>query len=72
MTVTELIAILQTYPQDILVVVDGYEGGYQSPSAENITPLSVTDPYPNQAWIFGDRDEGDHPAVLISRRHKDE
>ncbi len=28
MTVGELIRLLQTYPQDMPVVVDGYEGGY--------------------------------------------
>ena len=28
MTISELITELQKYPQDIMVVVNGYEGGY--------------------------------------------
>lgn len=39
MTVRELRALLAMYPDDLLVVVNGYESGYDDP----VTPLQLAD-----------------------------
>ncbi len=41
LNVSQLIAILQTHPPDMRVVVDGYEGGYQDLEPGSILPLAI-------------------------------
>ncbi len=42
MTVQELIRLLQTYPPDLRVVVNGYEDGYDDLSPEQVTPAEIS------------------------------
>ena len=41
MNVAELIRILQTHPQDLRVVVDGYEDGYDDLSPEQLRMVKI-------------------------------
>ena len=41
MTVQELIRILRTYPEELRVVVNGYEDGFDDVSPEGITVVRV-------------------------------
>ncbi len=41
MTVDQLVQILQTYPPDLRVVVNGYEGGYDDLSPKQISPSKI-------------------------------
>lgn len=75
MIVSELIEALRQQPQDLRVVVNGYEGGYGDISSNNISvvPLSLNF---HQEWYYGkheipsqynDRPKEDCKAVLICR-----
>lgn len=69
MNVKELIEVLSQYPEDAMVVVAGYEGGYnESRNADEFSlRLNV-----NTAWYYGKHEEAtedtENPvkAVLIS------
>jgi len=50
MKVKELISILEKIDQDMIVLVDGYEGGYTSPIA--IESIDVTGPH-DEKWYYG-------------------
>ena len=41
MTVGQLIRVLQSYPQDMRVVVDGYEDGYDDLSPKQISAVRI-------------------------------
>ena len=41
MTVDQLVQILQTYPPDLRVVVNGYESGYDDLSPKQISPAKI-------------------------------
>ena len=41
LTVGELVRLLSAYPEDLRVVVDGYEGGYDDLVAERIQRLPI-------------------------------
>ena len=68
MNVKALIAELQKYDEDLLVIVDGYEGGV----TENFNLLQVNiDTNVNKAWYYGDSEISDSkdttPAVYLQR-----
>ncbi len=42
MTIGELIALLESYPSDMRVVVNGYEGGYDDLSPQQIAAERIT------------------------------
>jgi hypothetical protein len=50
MTVSELIAQLQTLPPDALVVAEGYEDGYDT--IKQVSLIAVEE-NPNQEWYVG-------------------
>jgi len=51
MNVNQLIESLQKYDGETLVLVDGYEGGFDTPS--EIKPLDVVGPNPHAPWWDG-------------------
>ena len=57
MTIAELIAALQMLPQDVRVVVQGYEGGYADIEAANIAPLRLCLNYNEDIWYYGDHEQ---------------
>ena len=79
MTVEQLIEALRTYPPDLRVVVDGYEGGCDDLEHESLLlrdlRLNV-----NERWYYGRHEEayeGDHyedsptaPALLFRGPHR--
>ena len=62
MTIEELIRILQTYPQDTRVVVDGYEGGYDDISPERISVTKIQLDVGTEEW------EGLHEEPALRRK----
>ncbi len=67
MKIKDLIAKLQELDQELLVVVDGYEGGV----TEQITIRKVKiDLNVNQEWYYGEHEEsqnGKVAAILLGR-----
>ena len=55
MTIAELQELLATYPQDLPVMVDGYEGGYDDAAAERIATKEVRLEV-NPEWYYGRHD----------------
>lgn len=74
MTVQELIEKLQSHPPEMLVVVDGYEGGFEDPVLKTKT-VSFKKEYPyggshsEASEAFPEDDEGFlvAPALVVSR-----
>ena len=64
MKVKELVAELLELDQEVMVVVDGYEGGYSDPNVGNVElTLNV-----NKEYYYGNHEEGgDVKAICISR-----
>lgn len=58
MTVAELIAKLQTMPQDMMVVVPGYEAGFDNPEVifSNLVPDANWDGSGKNQWWSGRHD----------------
>lgn len=54
MTIGELIEILKDYPQDVRVLTNGYEGGYND---VDIQALSTYAENVNTAWYYGPHEE---------------
>ena len=54
MKVKELIVELQKLDPETLVLVDGYEGGYATPSVTD--QIKVCGPF-NRAWYYGEYDD---------------
>ena len=59
MTVAELIRILQTHPQDMRVVVDGYEEGYDDLEQDLISVTEIRLDVGNKCWEGRHRDSWD-------------
>lgn len=57
MTVKELIDKLSELPQDLRVLVSGYEGGYRD--LENVGGESIFAADVNSAWYYGPHEEVD-------------
>ena len=75
MTVAELIRILQTHPQDLRVVVDGYEDGYDDIVEPGIVMRPIRLDVGEKQWEgrHGDaddkrRDGGDAVDALVLHR----
>ena len=66
MTVQELIAILQTHPGDMRVIVDGYEGGFSDPTKPHIINISLDVEEHKDCWFYGphNRAKADDPAPI--------
>lgn len=54
MKVKDLILALQKLDPEMLVLVDGYEGGYTAPSATD--QIEVCGPF-DRAWYYGEYDD---------------
>ena len=54
MKVKDLILALQKLDPEMLVLVDGYEGGYTTPSATD--QIEVCGPF-DRAWYYGEYDD---------------
>lgn len=54
MKAKDLIAELQKLDPEMLVLVDGYEGGYAKPSATD--QIEVCGPF-DRAWYYGEYDD---------------
>lgn len=69
MTVRELIEKLQAMPQDVVVVVDGYEGGVEEPTQVRAAFITRNANEPED-WFFGHHEvaEAGEPVVYIERR----
>ena len=61
MTVAELILILQTHPQDLRVVVDGYEEGYDDLSPEQLRMVKISLNAGDRNWV-GKHGEADYES----------
>ena len=69
LTVRQLIALLQHYPDDLPVVVQSYEAGYDPITNVEILTIAETE---HRAWYIGIYDKTDQPeesAVLISSKY---
>ena len=70
MTVSELIAQLQQYPEDMRVIVDGYEGGYDDIKSVHTIPIMVN--VNDQSYMgshddpFYDDETADETAVHLT------
>ena len=71
-TVAQLVKLLQSQPQDMRVVVDGYEGGYSDVKPLIQIPISLN-VHPDDQWYYGNHDDprGGMPVetVLLISRH---
>ena len=80
MTVAELIEELKTRPQDMMVVVLGYEGGYDNPEVQNNGTLLLDENWDGQeklSWYNGrhsdsykgcsEEGESPTPCIVIGR-----
>jgi hypothetical protein len=59
MTVSELIERLKNYPGDMMVVIPGYEGGYDNPEVESngsLVPDSNWNGDSKETWYNGRHD----------------
>lgn len=66
MTVQELIAILQTHPGDMRVVVEGYEGGLNDPLSPKVVEINLNVEAHKDTWYYGPHDyaRADDPASI--------
>jgi len=64
MTVKELMDALKFMPQDAIVVLPGYEDGYNAVTI--VLPTHMTN-YPDPKWYYGDFEEAlaGFPAVIL-------
>lgn len=62
MTVRELVELLQRYPDDMRVVVNGYEQGYDDLSPPQISVVGVALDIGVCDWEGKHGDPDDHPA----------
>ena len=63
MTVREMIELLGRYPDDMRVVVSGYENGYDDLSPGQIRVIPVVLDYGNHVWDGRHGDVGDLPVA---------
>jgi hypothetical protein len=74
-TVAQLIKLLQSQPEDMRVVVDGYEGGYSDVKPQKLIQIPISlNVHPDDQWYYGNHGdpEGGMPAetVLLISRHE--
>ena len=62
MTTAELIEILKDYPQDSIVVVDGYEGGLEE--LDTISTIIINKNVNEESYY------GDHEEAMSNPKHK--
>ena len=65
MKIKELIDVLQKLDPEMLVLVDGYEGGYDTPvAAERIEVIGPLD----TEWYYGRYQDAtdDHPSDIVA------
>lgn len=73
MTVGELIRHLSGFPKDMLVVVDGYEGGFDDPSPPRKVPVrdelgrEKSDPHSHYDGRYELDPDGPIEAVVVPR-----
>ena len=60
MTVSELIAKLQEYPSDMLVMVNGYEGGYDDVKESLMSTQTVCLNYSDYDEVYNEDYYGQH------------
>ena len=60
MTVEELIQLLETYPPDLRVVVNGYEEGYDDLSPEQVSVVNIQLYMGVRSWQGQHGDVRDH------------
>jgi hypothetical protein len=69
LTVRQLIALLQQYPDNLPVVVQSYEAGYDPVTDVQMLPVAET---LDREWYVGVYDDADPPgeiALLISSKY---
>lgn len=68
MTKRELIEFLNRFPDDIRVLVNGYEGGFSD--IVQVAPIKVKLNVHSEAWMgaHDDMDDADLEAVLLQRK----
>ena len=69
MTIGELVRLLETYPLDMRVVVDGYEEGYDDLSPEQVSVVKVELNTGTQAWQGRHGVPHDRPDRLQAHSH---
>ncbi len=62
MTVKELIQILESYPNDLRVVMSGYEGGFDDVAPERISVVKIQLNVGTESW------EGQHEEPDFLRK----
>lgn len=69
MTVGQLIEALAAFPSDMPVMVNGYESGYDFPSAISVKHLGDSDYDPSYEGRFSDLfgEDPKSPVVVIER-----
>ncbi len=71
MTVKELINKLQSYPTDVRVVVEGYEGGYDDIDITRQISIKLN---VNKEWYYGTHEESEKKnvvhAILLAGKNK--
>ena len=67
MTAEELITILQEYPSDLRVVVNGYEEGYDDLTPEQIRRVRIGLDTGKRDWegVHGRPDDGDESTEIV-------
>ena len=69
-SVAELIEELKIFPQDLLVLVSGYEGGFENimpPTIEKLTHKPENEYWDGEFQPTEDGNEGDLKAVVLRR-----
>mgnify|MGYP000848499996 CR=1 FL=1 len=69
LTVRQLIALLQQYPDNLPVVVQSYEAGYDPVTDVQTLPVAET---PDRAWyvgVYDDADQSGETALLITSKY---
>jgi hypothetical protein len=68
MNVGQLIEQLKTYPQDLRVVVAGYEGGYND--VDQFEKIKIVLEYHSE-WYYGKHEDIDHISRFFSDNKTD-
>jgi hypothetical protein len=68
MTVGELIAKLQEFDQNMMVVVDGYEGGVDE--LTTTMPVSIALGYNADGWWYGDHEVVTDSTLSLEEKEK--
>jgi hypothetical protein len=74
-SVAELIEVLKKYPQDLPVLVSGYEGGFENimpPIIEKLTHKPENQYWDGEFQTAEEENEGDLEAVVLRRVFRDE